>query len=667
MSSFKRYSRLTVVALLLLLFGCTTTPTPTALPEAFTFEDDGTIQAQARADVLGTSDLATARVNGKNGPLVKVGYDLALLYRESQQLRVQGGDLRNLESARSLNIAGDKVVIDAIAVSRAAAPQLLRDLQRLGLQRGSSFGRVVSGQLPIDAIDDVAALSSLVSARPAFARSRSAQSVLSSDLSSDITTSSVGIAHNQADDYRVMGVAQLRSRLRADGSGTKVGILSDSFNTANTLTDYADDIASGDLPPGIEILEDFSDDTIDEGRAMAQLIHDLVPGADLAFATAFTGSAGFANNILNLEAAGSDVIVDDIVYFAQPYFQDGIIAQAADEAVRRGAPYFSSAGNSANQSYESAYREVTNTGLGFFTGNLHDFDPGPGVDVAQRIIIPPFSLNNLYLQWDEPFASAGPIGSSSDVDVYVVDAVTGNIIGSGFRVNIGGDAVELVFVDNSSPEPRAVDLYIERFSGPAPTRLKYMYYSFSGSIFNIAEYDTQSSTVFGHPNSSLGRGIAAVDYRDAPLQFGSDRAPNSFSSLGGTPILFDTNGNRLPQAVIRPQPALTAPDFVDTTFFIPGFDPDDTGFPNFAGTSAAAPNAAAVAALILSYRPNLTPAQVYALMEAATIDMDNPYTPRFDYRFDFSTGNGFLYAPYLTSNLLTGRIPRTSTDQILLP
>src|SRR5262249_62146311 len=62
------------------------------------------------------------------------------------------------------------------------------------------------------------------------------------------------------------------------------------------------------------------------------------------------------NNITTLRTNGSTVIVDDIGYFAGPFFQDGVIPQAVDAAVAAGVPYFSAAGNEARQSYESDWR-----------------------------------------------------------------------------------------------------------------------------------------------------------------------------------------------------------------------------------------------------------------------------------------------------------------------
>ena len=55
----------------------------------------------------------------------------------------------------------------------------------------------------------------------------------------------------------------------------------------------------------------------------------------------------------------------------------------------------------------------------------------------------------------------------------------------------------------------------------------------------------------------------------------------------------------------------------------------------FFGTSAAAPNVAALALLVLQTNPALTPNELYALLETTAINMGEP-------GFDFDTGNGFV-------------------------
>ena len=111
---------------------------------------------------------------------------------------------------------------------------------------------------------------------------------------------------------------------------------------------------------GVVVLDDSASGTnSDEGRAMAQLIHDIAPGSELLFRTAFNGRADFAQGIIDLADAGADIIVDDIGYFLAPFFQDGPVAQAVDQVVANGVSYFSSAGNSDNNSYEAPYVDLS--------------------------------------------------------------------------------------------------------------------------------------------------------------------------------------------------------------------------------------------------------------------------------------------------------------------
>ncbi len=76
----------------------------------------------------------------------------------------------------------------------------------------------------------------------------------------------------------------------------------------------------------------------DEGRAMMQIVQDVAPGAKLAFHTAVESEADFANGIQALVNAGAQVIADDVTYFDEPFFQDGLLSQAANEreCCRRG-------------------------------------------------------------------------------------------------------------------------------------------------------------------------------------------------------------------------------------------------------------------------------------------------------------------------------------------
>ena len=99
-------------------------------------------------------------------------------------------------------------------------------------------------------------------------------------------------------------------------------------------------------------------------------------------------------------------------------------------------------------------------------------------------------------------------------------------------------------------------------------------------------------------------------------------------------IYFDKEGIRIP-AILRKKPDITAPDGGNTSFFFRDDAGDTDTFPNFYGTSAAAPHAAGAAALMIDAQKlnTLTPSQIRGIMSAKTYDMDNRYTAGFDKGF----------------------------------
>jgi len=148
------------------------------------------------------------------------------------------------------------------------------------------------------------------------------------------------------------------SGLSVNGSGIKVGVLSDSFND---LGGAAADEADGALPPGadIDVIKDLASGGTDEGRAMMQIIHDIAPGASLAFYTAFDSEQDFANGILALAAAGCKVIVDDVAYYDEPFFQNGVVARAIQTVEAEGVTYVTAAGNEASNGYQAAWTPIS--------------------------------------------------------------------------------------------------------------------------------------------------------------------------------------------------------------------------------------------------------------------------------------------------------------------
>ena len=121
-----------------------------------------------------------------------------------------------------------------------------------------------------------------------------------------------------------------------DGTGVTVGVIS------NGVTSLAVAQARSELPTGINVL---SAGNGDEGTAMLEVVHDLAPGAALAFHATGPGTAGHVTAVQSLVAAGVHVIAEDMAFDAEPAFQRGIVATARENAAAGGVSVHSSSGN----------------------------------------------------------------------------------------------------------------------------------------------------------------------------------------------------------------------------------------------------------------------------------------------------------------------------------
>lgn len=541
-----------------------------------------------------------------------------------------------LSIADKANVILDKdyIQIEAFANSPAQGAALERALVEMGLKNPIRYKHVINGMFPINDIIKTSDISSM----------RHITHVMPPNLN-------VGAVDNQADQAMLTDV--IKDRFGINGTGKKIGILSDSYNT---LAGEAAGIASGDLPgPGnpngfttpIENLSEFTGTGIDEGRAMAELVHDIAPGAELAFHSAFNGLAGFANGIVALRDAGCQIIVDDVIYFAEGMYQNGgILIEAIDEVTNEGGPdgslYFSSAGNNLDYSYESAWTESpTPLGNGDFP---YVFENG---NITQSFTIPSGRNATFVLQWDEPnnlFTSnippyANPV--ESDIELLVFDA-TFNLIGQSVIDNVGNQIpFEAITVSNTGAAAQDYFLVITRFGPvtPTPNLIKYVVFGGSGVTFNDLPDLVDKGTCYGHANSPNAIAVGASRYDRTPAFGVSPPVLEVFSSHGGVPLLFDGIGNPYPTPLILEKPDITAPQGTNTTFF--GFDYEGDGFPNFFGTSASAPHAAALGALLCSKstkfetREDFDLQAVPRILQETAIEMEAP-------GFDFQSGYGLV-------------------------
>ena len=385
-----------------------------------------------------------------------------------------------------------------------------------------------------------------------------------------------------------------------DGTGLKIGILSDSFNL---LGGEAADQANGDLGSSITIVKEGTTGK-DEGRAMAQLIHSIAPNAQIYFYTATVSENDFANGIKALAAQGCTVIVDDVVYFDESFYQDtGVITKAVEQVIGQGVSYFTAAGNSGHNYYENAFAPLTVTLDQLGTVVAHDIGGGTPFE---KVELNANARLDFTLQWTEPFTTGPGSARQYNVGVALFDT-SGNFIQKWTLSNLGGNPVLEIntTLSNTAGEYRLV--FYESAGTVTPGVFKIIMFQGSTATIDGVGSGFGSGTSIGHQIVAAVNTVAAVNYTQTPAGGVAQPVVESFSSTGPGITYIAGSGATLATPITSSNPDFAATDGSPTSVFNPFF-----------GTSAAAPNAAAVDLLVIQADGRLSNVQqTYVLARSA--------------------------------------------------
>jgi hypothetical protein len=530
------------------------------------------------------------------------------------EARRQRGEaiMQGLSSVRS-SVRADSTGRVLVDVKAEVTDGLLRNIEALG-------GRVVSAHAGYGAVRANIPLMQLESLAQApqvrFIRKASLP------IAGKVNTSEGDITH----------MADLaRDDLGVDGTGVKVCVLSDSVDSLASVQ------ASGDLPT-IDILPgqdgvalgaaEGVPETIGEGTATLEIIHDLAPGATLGFATGWLNEESFAQNIEDLRASGCDVLIDNVIHVTEPVFQDGRIAQAVDAVVADGAVYFSAAQNfgNLNDGTSSVWEGdflATSVPIGSLSSqyeSAHDFGGGNALNT-----IATDSQFGFALQWsDRQLDVSDPLsGSTNDYDLFLISANGNSVVLASTSIqdsDTPGNPYE--WIDSRGVDHTGMHLLVLRMAGAAD---RYLHLNALGGQLAFAT----AGQTWGHSAAASAFSVAAVNWGSGtPAPFTGAESVETYSSDGPRRVFYDAAGTAITPGdlsatggELRQKPDLAAADNVSTA--TPGFE-------TFFGTSASAAHAAAIAGLMLSRKPSLNAADLREIfaetafdIEAAGVDRDS--------------------------------------------
>lgn len=417
-----------------------------------------------------------------------------------------------------------------------------------------------------------------------------------------------------------LNAAAARTRFNVDGSGVHVAVISDG------IVGLEEAIQASEAPWLVEALP-FGSGSLErgqEGTAMIEIVHDLAPGASISFGAVYSDLDHIA--AVNHFAQRVDIIVDD-VSFMYPADQRSDVSLNTTRALRHPSwplrLYVTAAGNWAESHWTGTWRAGPDSSqLGLPSpGAVHRFngatEPARLYGAGNAFSVEPNDEIRLLLFWDDPWGR-----STNDYNLYLMSGVGEVLASSEITQGIGSDnhiprelltyrhrdeATELFAViqnHNNDAAPVRFDLFGFK-SGQRHVRLYHR--TPEGSI--LAQSDAENALTVGAVN--VGRQVAAAYSSRGPTLNGADK------------------------------PELSAVDRVAvsrSTFY---------SMPHFAGSSAAAPHVAAVAALLLHAQPALlasdggSPLLERRLIRDILIDTAQDIPPAGS---DLATGAGLIDA-----------------------
>ena len=438
---------------------------------------------------------------------------------------------------------------------------------------------------------------------------------------------------NTSQGYTAHRVDKARTDYGVTGKGIKVGIISDSVKYLGKIQ------SDGDLPDvtvlsGVGGVSDsfVKNGGTGEGCGMLEIVYDLAPQAQLYFASGWGNTlAAFADAVDKLAQKGCNVIIDDVTCYKEFAFQDSPIMESINKFTDSGGIYFSSAANSGNLDTGNSGTwegDFHGSGVSGSNGEYHSFSGKQGEYLLQ---IKSFGNNDgaaarIELQWSDPWGKSG-----NDYNLYLIAPNDANPVkaSSTSTQNGQGEPYERIDVPvslykasgNTLVPSKDLYLAVVKKSGAAARFLRLdmnrgrLHGGTAGSTYGHNAADRAITVAAAPPpaNSSGQEEPRAFKAGDPIETYSSDGPRKMFYNSGGTPY---SSGNFLSSGgKTLNKPDVTAADSTKSQWIYYATSGQST---SFGGTSAAAPHAGAIAALMLEANPELNRDAILDIFKKST-------------------------------------------------
>ncbi|CAG0934843.1 Subtilisin BL [Thermoflexales bacterium] len=363
------------------------------------------------------------------------------------------------------------------------------------------------------------------------------------------------------------------------GQGLKIGILDQGFDGYRDLLgrELPRNVITQSFVPGFEV-----DRTgVAHGAAVAEVIHDVAPEAELYLVYYDGGDVSMGNAVEWLLQQGVHIISHSAGGLAAPMDGTGRDAELVKLATDNGVLWINSAGNNGTQHYRGTYTDA---------GGVHEFAPDKTLLAFQA---DPTGNSQIVLTWND-----WPEGGTQDLDLFVLDQ-DGNVIASSRNSREGvRPPVEQIVYDFDDARTYYVTINGVHVTQPIELSL----FVHQTPLLELAD-PVGSLATPGDAVEALT--VGAVNWRDNQLE--------PFSSRG-------------PTADGRLKPDLVGPDGVSNAIYAPQ---------GFYGTSAATPHIAGAAALVWGAYPQASVPEIRNFLINNAIDLEGN-------GLDNETGAGLL-------------------------